>query len=66
VEPPVLERIPRDTFYDFGHHVFPSLIATGASIWGWEMKEGFLIDIGTPATYAQVRNGMNSSATETT
>lgn len=32
IEPALLERIPADTFYDFGENVWPSLVAAGEPI----------------------------------
>ncbi len=35
VEPELLDRIPKDTFYDFGHDVWPALVAAGEPIYGY-------------------------------
>lgn len=49
VEPSVLELIPPEMVYDFGHHVIPQLLSRGAPLAGQPITEHeFLIDIGTP------------------
>ena len=54
MQPEVLELIPADTFCDFGLHVFPMLLATGMSIYGWVIPDDtYLLDIGSPEKYAQ-------------
>lgn len=49
-EPALLERIPRNTFYDFGKQVFPGLLSAGARFFGVR-QPGYWCDIGTPAEY---------------
>ncbi|MDQ6780114.1 MAG: NDP-sugar synthase, partial [Candidatus Eremiobacteraeota bacterium] len=49
-EPRVLERIPAETFYDFGKQVFPALLAAGAAFYGMS-QDAYWCDIGTPAEY---------------
>jgi NDP-sugar pyrophosphorylase family protein len=47
-EPTIFDFVPPDTEYDFGHDLFPKLLAAGASLWGQEIDgEEFIIDIGT-------------------
>jgi mannose-1-phosphate guanylyltransferase/phosphomannomutase len=54
MEPDVLDLIPADTFCDFGIHVFPMLLRTGLSIYGWVIPDdAYLLDIGSPEKYAQ-------------
>ncbi|MCB0117262.1 MAG: nucleotidyltransferase family protein [Caldilineaceae bacterium] len=56
IEPSVIEHIPADTFYDFGHDLFPKLLAAGESIYGWKIPDGtYLLDIGSPEKYAQAQ-----------
>ena len=56
VEPSVIERIPPDTFYDFGLHLLPQLLASGVSIYGWPLPENtYCLDIGTPEKYHQAQ-----------
>lgn len=52
LEPPVLEFIPSNTFYDFGNDLFPALIARGVAVFGYPIKD-YLIDIGTVESYSQ-------------
>src|SRR5262245_9119367 len=35
IEPELLERIPADTFYDFGEDVWPSLVAAGEDVYAY-------------------------------
>lgn len=47
-EPTIFDFVPPETEYDFGHDLFPKLLAAGASLWGKEIGAGeFIIDIGT-------------------
>lgn len=57
IEPSVIEQIPENSFYDFGHHLFPALLAAGESIYGWKVPDGtYLLDIGTPEKYEQAQH----------
>ena len=54
IEPHALAHVPADTFYDFGLHLFPALLAQGVSMYGWAIPDGtYLLDIGSPEKYAQ-------------
>lgn len=56
IEPDVIERIPPGSFFDFGHHLFPAMLADGESIYGWKIPDGtYLLDIGTPEKYEQAQ-----------
>ncbi len=56
VEPVVLDTIPSETVYDFGHDVIPNLLAAGLPIAGQTIADGeFLIDIGTPQGLARAQ-----------
>ncbi len=35
IEPELLDRVPEDTFYDFGEHVWPSLVAAGEPVYAY-------------------------------
>lgn len=49
VEPSALALIPPETVYDFGQHVIPQLLSSGAPLAGQPIAgREFLIDIGTP------------------
>jgi NDP-sugar pyrophosphorylase family protein len=50
-EPAIFERIPANTFYDFGKQVFPELVADGLPFYGMELKGAYWRDIGTPDEY---------------
>lgn len=53
-EPAVLDHIPTQTVYDFGHDLVPYLLQQGLPVYGQEIgEEEYLIDIGTPAGYAR-------------
>ena len=56
VEPGVLDCIPSDVVYDFGHDLFPRLLAADAPLFGLPIAaDEFLIDIGTPSGLARAR-----------
>jgi NDP-sugar pyrophosphorylase family protein len=56
IEPDIVDRIPPDTFYDFGQHLFPQLLRSGVSMYGWVIpQDTYLLDIGTPEKYAQAQ-----------
>lgn len=56
VEPSLLELIPLDTFYDFGLHLFPRLLAEGISLYGWILPQhAYCLDIGTLEKYEQAQ-----------
>lgn len=56
IEPGIIDRIPGDTFYDFGLHLLPELLAAGVSIYGWIIPDNsLLIDIGTPENYVRAQ-----------
>ena len=58
IEPDIVDCIPPDIFYDFGQHLFPKLLQTGVSIYGWIIPQNaYLLDIGTPEKYAQAQRG---------
>jgi len=52
-EPSVLDRIPAETFYDFGKQVFPQMLAAGARFFGMRQR-AYWCDIGTPREYRRV------------
>lgn len=58
VEPAVLQQIPAEQPYDWGHDVLPRLIAADMPVYGMPIA-GQVIDIGTLAVYEQYRvNGL--------
>jgi NDP-sugar pyrophosphorylase family protein len=52
LEPEVLDRIPAEQSYDFGHDVFPGLLAEGIRVAGFVIAD-LLIDIGLPEKYEE-------------
>lgn len=50
-EPAIFDRIPAETFYDFGKDVFPALQRDGAAFYGMSMLGAYWRDIGTPEEY---------------
>ncbi|MBX3001649.1 MAG: nucleotidyltransferase family protein, partial [Caldilineaceae bacterium] len=56
IEPFLLESIPPDTFYDFGLHLFPQLLAEDLSLYGWILPHhAYCLDIGTLEKYEQAQ-----------
>jgi mannose-1-phosphate guanylyltransferase len=52
-EPRLLERIPHQTFYDFGKQVFPGLLTANADFYAMR-QAAYWCDIGTPGEYRRV------------
>jgi mannose-1-phosphate guanylyltransferase len=57
-EPEIFERIPADTFYDFGKQVFPELLADGLPFYGLELQGAYWRDVGTPEEYRRATEDM--------
>lgn len=56
LEPEVLDHIPRHEFCDFGHHLFPRLLAKGVPMYGYPISEGeYVMDIGTMEKYERAQ-----------
>jgi NDP-sugar pyrophosphorylase family protein len=53
LEPDTFDRIPKDTAWSIERSFFPSLIERGETFVAY-IYDGYWIDIGTPAKYAQV------------
>lgn len=57
----IFTRIPAGEFYDFGKQVFPELLADGKAFYGFDARDAYWCDIGTPDEYrrasADVVNG---------
>ena len=49
--PEIFDRIPEDTFYDFGKQVFPELLADKKPFFGFDARDAYWCDIGTPDEY---------------
>ena len=60
--PEIFDRIPAGEFYDFGKQVFPELLADGKPFYGFDARDAYWCDIGTPDEYrrasADVVNGL--------
>jgi mannose-1-phosphate guanylyltransferase len=54
VEPELVQQIPADRPCDWGHDLFPLLIAQGAPIYA-QLLNGTVIDIGTTAVYERIK-----------
>ena len=53
LEPEILRRIPDDRPYDFGHDLFPALVADGVPIYGYTAS-GYWCDVGDVGAYLRV------------
>jgi len=53
LEPEVLDLIPADRVWDFGHDLFPQMLAEGIPMAGYVIEE-MVIDIGLPEKYEEV------------
>jgi len=49
--PRIFERIPAETFYDFGKQVFPELLVDKLPFYGFDARDAYWCDIGTPSEY---------------
>jgi NDP-sugar pyrophosphorylase family protein len=54
VEPDTLAYVPENRFYDFGHDLFPELLAAGVPLIGYPTEE-YLLDIGDLTKYERAR-----------
>ena len=50
-EPAIFERIPANTFYDFGKQVFPELLRDRLPFYAMKLDGAYWRDIGTPDEY---------------
>lgn len=57
-EPEIFDRIPANTFYDFGKQVFPELLAGGLAFYGMTLAETYWRDVGTPDEYRRATDDM--------
>ncbi len=49
--PEIFDRIPANEFYDFGKQVFPELLEGGKPFYGYDARDAYWCDIGTPDEY---------------
>jgi mannose-1-phosphate guanylyltransferase/phosphomannomutase len=54
LEPSVLEHVPAGRPSSFERNLFPSLLASGAPVYGYELS-GYWKDLGTPIAYLQAQ-----------
>lgn len=54
--PEIFEHIPSGVFYDFGKNVFPALQEAGAAFYGFDARNAYWCDIGTPSEYRRATN----------
>lgn len=54
--PEIFERIPAGVFHDFGKNVFPELQEAGAAFYGFDARNAYWCDIGTPNEYRRATN----------
>jgi len=55
LEPPVLDLIPSQTFYDFARDLFPQMLASGYHLQG-HLIDGYCLGLDTPESYAKAMN----------
>ena len=53
IEPEILNEIPANENYDFGKDLFPSLMQSSVTLWGYDAK-GYWRDVGNPESYREV------------
>jgi NDP-sugar pyrophosphorylase family protein len=62
----LMDYIPDGRPFDIGHDLIPRLLADGVPIYGWVLpSEAYLIDIGSPVTYARVQQEWPTPAAAT-
>mgnify|MGYP005861953141 CR=1 FL=1 len=57
MQPEVLSYVPAGQFYDFGHDLFPRLLAEGALLVGYPTDQ-YLLDIGNHDKYNQAQRDL--------
>lgn len=60
--PAIFDRIPAATFYDFGKQVFPELLNDGLPFYGFDARDAYWCDIGTPDEYRRATADVVSGA----
>lgn len=62
-EPAILDFVPPETEFDFGHDLFPKLLDAGVPLWGQEIeRKEEIIDIGTLNGYLRALTSYRRSA----
>jgi len=57
LQPEVIDYIPSETFYDFGHDLFPALLSKGARLFGYVTTDSIL-DTGTMEYYRRAERDL--------
>jgi mannose-1-phosphate guanylyltransferase len=57
-EPAIFDRIPANTFYDFGKQVFPELLEDGLPFYGLKLERAYWRDVGTPDEYRRANEDL--------
>jgi NDP-sugar pyrophosphorylase family protein len=60
--PELFDHIPPGEFYDFGKNVFPALQQAGAAFYGFDARDAYWCDIGTPGEYRRATNDVLTGA----
>lgn len=61
----ILRLVPENKYFDFGHDLFPILMAQGYNVFSYPVKrEEYLLDIGTPERYQQANRDAEASVIE--
>lgn len=58
----IFDRIPANTFYDFGKQVFPGLQESNAAFFGFAAPDAYWCDIGTPDEYRRATRDLLAGA----
>lgn len=56
-EPQILQKIPAGEVYDFGHQLFPRLLAEGADFYGYR-ADGYWSDVGSFTEYRRAQSAV--------
>ena len=59
VDPTILQYIPCDRAYDFGHDLFPDLLRRGLPMYAFPTS-AYVLDIGAPERYVQAQTDFES------
>lgn len=65
LEPEIMDFIPADRPYDFGHELFPTLVSQGLPVYGYE-PQGYWSDVGTLQQYYQSQIDMITGRVQVT
>jgi mannose-1-phosphate guanylyltransferase len=60
--PQIFDHIPTGVFYDFGKNVFPALQEAAAAFYGFDARNAYWCDIGTPSEYRRATTDVLTGA----